>query len=286
MTKLQKISKELEKRGIENRVEFIHKNNQELEALLIYPSNGATPTLYEEFFTKESIEDLADEALELYEEFIKSYTLNNDEISKPEFILRNVYPAVCRKDRNEEMLADAIHSQVGETDLEMYLRVSVPDGSFKLTRNIVESAELTDDELIAAALNNRQYSIRNVAEVMAEQMGIPADTFDPMPMNVLTNDDGWYGAAGICKTDILKAALQKFECNKIFIIPSSIHEVLCIPGNLASADDINQMIREVNDTVVEERDVLSDHAYVFDGKKVRNTSEDFDSEFEIDELFA
>ena len=286
MTKLQKISKELEKRGIENRVEFIHKNNQELEALLIYPSNGATPTLYEEFFTKESTEDLADEALELYEEFIKSYTLNNDEISNPEFILRNVYPAVCRKDRNEEMLADAIHSQVGETDLEMYLRVSVPDGSFKLTRNIVESAELTDDELIAAALNNRQYSIRNVAEVMAEQMGIPADTFDPMPMNVLTNDDGWYGAAGICKTDILKAALQKFECNKIFIIPSSIHEVLCIPGNLASADDINQMIREVNDTVVEERDVLSDHAYVFDGKKVRNTSEDFDSEFEIDELFA
>ena len=286
MTKLQKISKELEKRGIENRVEFIHKNNQELEALLIYPSNGATPTLYEEFFTKESTEDLADEALELYEEFIKSYTLNNDEISNPEFILRNVYPAVCRKDRNEEMLADAIHSQVGETDLEMYLRVSVPDGSFKLTRNIVESAELADDELIAAALNNRQYSIRNVVDVMAEQMGIPAGTFEPLPMNVLTNDDGWHGAAGICKTDMLKKALQKFECNKIFIIPSSVHEVLCIPGNLASAEDINQMIREVNESVVEERDVLSDHAYVFDGEKVRNASEDFDSEFEIDELFA
>ena len=51
----------------------------------------------------------------------------------------------------------------------------------------------------------------------------------------------------------------------MYIIPSSIHEVILVPSvNCDDGESIRQMIREVNDTQVEMEEILSYSLYYYD----------------------
>ena len=63
--------------------------------------------------------------------------------------------------------------------------------------------------------------------------------------------------------------LRRFSavCEKdLIVIPSSIHECILIPASEDMADwgCIAQMVREINDTVVAEKEVLSYHVYKYE----------------------
>jgi hypothetical protein len=50
-----------------------------------------------------------------------------------------------------------------------------------------------------------------------------------------------------------------------YVIPSSIHEVIIVPSeDTYEADDIRNMIREINDTQVKVEEILSYSLYYFD----------------------
>ena len=49
----------------------------------------------------------------------------------------------------------------------------------------------------------------------------------------------------------------------IYIIPSSIHEVILIPAMGWDTKEIDEMIREVNRTQLDPVEILSDHVYVY-----------------------
>ena len=94
-------------------------------------------------------------------------------------------------------------------------------------------------------------------------MGMPADMIpmpeDNDPMKVLTTEKGALGASAILYTKVKE---------NTYMIPSSIHEVLLIDGNSAVANgDLNSMINEVNTTTFAPEEVLSNHAYRYNGKK-------------------
>ena len=53
-----------------------------------------------------------------------------------------------------------------------------------------------------------------------------------------------------------------------FVLPSSIHEVIIVPESASPGySDLNEMIREINQTQVAEEEVLGDHAYYYDCAK-------------------
>jgi hypothetical protein len=61
---------------------------------------------------------------------------------------------------------------------------------------------------------------------------------------------------------------KEHEDKNIYIIPSSVHEVILVPDNGNIDEDmINEMIREVNIQEVDEGDVLSNHVYLYNAKK-------------------
>ena len=65
----------------------------------------------------------------------------------------------------------------------------------------------------------------------------------------------------------MKAA-KKIGTERLCIIPSSVHEVLLMPEEIARCrEDIDEMVREVNSTTVSPDEVLSDHAYYYDASK-------------------
>ena len=66
--------------------------------------------------------------------------------------------------------------------------------------------------------------------------------------------------------DLLKKVSIQIESH-LYIIPSSVHEVLIIPkvGNITS-EELNKMVREVNESDLEREDILSDHVYEYSYK--------------------
>lgn len=80
---------------------------------------------------------------------------------------------------------------------------------------------------------------------------------------VLTNDVKKNGAVGIFRTDILMEVAQRLG-KDLFIIPSSVHEVLLVPDDGKNeAKSLKDMIRKVNDEVVDRADLLSYELYYF-----------------------
>ncbi len=84
-----------------------------------------------------------------------------------------------------------------------------------------------------------------------------------LPLYVLTNDICMDGANRMIDKGFLES-LSEIWKEDIFVIPSSVHEVLLIPvGEKPSEDEMSAIIREVNGTVLAPKEVLSDHVYTY-----------------------
>jgi len=83
-------------------------------------------------------------------------------------------------------------------------------------------------------------------------------------MYVLTNTLKLYGASCIAYKDCLKEFSREHGMKELFIIPSSVHEVILIPDTeMISCGEINGMISQINENEVEATDVLSNHLYKY-----------------------
>lgn len=83
------------------------------------------------------------------------------------------------------------------------------------------------------------------------------------PLHVLTNSAGLNGAACILYPQILKNFAELVK-DDIYILPSSIHEVLLSPvSSSPSVQELNQIVSEVNELDVPAEDRLSNHIYCY-----------------------
>lgn len=84
-----------------------------------------------------------------------------------------------------------------------------------------------------------------------------------LPLYVLTNDIFMDGANRMVDEGFLKS-LSEIWKEDIFVIPSSVNEILLIPvGDQPSEDEMSLMIKEVNGTILKPKEILSDHVYVY-----------------------
>ncbi len=84
---------------------------------------------------------------------------------------------------------------------------------------------------------------------------------------MLTNRQGVNGAAVVLYRDLMKHLSAEHNTN-YFLVPSSIHEVLLMPDSWgASLTELSQMVKEINGEHVHREDILSDHAYFYNGEE-------------------
>lgn len=87
---------------------------------------------------------------------------------------------------------------------------------------------------------------------------------DRMEIFVLTNEKKIFGATTMIYPGVLKEISKKFD-DDLFILPSSIHEVLLIRAdNHLSAEELSDIVIDINEKYVQSQDVLSDHIYYYD----------------------
>lgn len=83
------------------------------------------------------------------------------------------------------------------------------------------------------------------------------------PLHVLTNSAGLHGAACILYPRILKNFAELVK-DDVYILPSSIHEVLLTPvSSSPSVQELNQIVSEINELDVPAEDRLSNHVYCY-----------------------
>ena len=106
-------------------------------------------------------------------------------------------------------------------------------------------------------------SNQNVSEDDLEALDTPYDIF------VCSNRQKMSGASTILYDGLLKDLAVDLDVNEFIIIPSSIHEVLIIPGMNNDTGDYmyyKSLVKEVNNTEVSKEEILSYNIYLYSAK--------------------
>ena len=83
---------------------------------------------------------------------------------------------------------------------------------------------------------------------------------------IATNKSGFQGAAIAAYPEFAEKAAEAIG-GSFYMIPSSVHEFILIKDDgTPKAKDLNKMIKNVNETVLEPRDLLSEQCYHYDAK--------------------
>jgi hypothetical protein len=153
-----------------------------------------------------------------------------------------------------------------------YKSVEMGCGTITISKKHLEHWEISEEELWENVFENapsvEPSKISGMLDILS---GIPtymAGADELSGLYVVTNKGGLLGASVMFYPGVLKGLAKDFESN-LYIIPSSIHEVIIIPENHygIEPDFLNGMIREVNSTTVAEEEVLSDNLYLYDREK-------------------
>lgn len=84
------------------------------------------------------------------------------------------------------------------------------------------------------------------------------------PMYVATNEDKVQGAAVMFYPDFMDQAAKELG-GDVFVLPSSVHEVLILPDDGSmSVDELRDMVTTINATEVSAQDRLADSVYHYD----------------------
>lgn len=126
--------------------------------------------------------------------------------------------------------------------------------------------ELLDEETAEErGLGDADTLFRIAAENTARKFPVdiqkPADS-----MYVLTNTEGVFGATALMYSDGLEQ-ISQMTGGDIYIIPSSIHEVICVPQDAADPEDLKAFLIKANREILEESQLLSNYIYYYDSAK-------------------
>ena len=206
------------------------------------------------------------------------YFLNYEKVSK-----QIVYKLI-NTERNKELLKDIPHVEF--LDLSIVFQCMVSQAGFGMASILIHNAhqklwEVSVEDLYQVAKENTQillgHEIKSMSEVLCgimEEEGTEEsdedymlEMSDSVPMYVLTNKQKVNGAACMLYPDLIRQFSDRIGKN-LFIIPSSVHELLLLPADHKDeASEIRCMIREINDTQVRVEEILSYSLYFYDRQK-------------------
>lgn len=84
---------------------------------------------------------------------------------------------------------------------------------------------------------------------------------------VISNNEFFYGAGAITNLDLIDLIADEYGEN-LFIIPSSVHEIILFDES-AKSEDIKDIVMSINNTEISNIDFLSNNIYQYDRKGKR-----------------
>lgn len=271
--------------GYEVEEALIGKNNGvQLDALVIRTSGmNIAPTLYLKsyFENYEDGETIQDGAMRLAEDFRRALPDEGFDVSFYEdydLVKEGLSYKLISAERNSGLLSDVPHVPFLDLAIVFYYAFEnrgLPDGTILIKNKHMEMWGVSTEQLMRDAGENAPKSLPGVCRDMCSVLeriypGKSEEIFlanEPMlPMYVLSNSRMVNGAAAMLYPDILHNLSETLKSD-LYIIPSSVHEVIVLARNMAGDEkSLREMIHTVNETQLEPQDVLSDSLYFYDRK--------------------
>lgn len=183
-------------------------------------------------------------------------------------------------EKNRGRLSDIVHERYMDLALEVrYLFNADENGiaSAPLSYGMLEKLGMSRAEAFERAKENTPelfpVQFDTLFNILKSKGMIDADMGDMEevmpPVYVLTNSNSMNGAAYIAYEDVIAGFLQKHDIwENVYILPSSIHELLLIPAREGMDVRLLQMIvQEVNRDEVGPEEYLSDNVYRYDTRE-------------------
>lgn len=147
-------------------------------------------------------------------------------------------------------------------------------GVIKINKGMVKIWGIGEGELHQTAMENQKeegYEIKSLGEIVdSMEIALEEEVSGDLglyPMYVLSNQENFYGAAGILDDSLLAEFAEKVKRN-LYLLPASIHEFIIVPDEgKTKVVELNGMVREINESVVGTQEILEDHVYYYDRKK-------------------
>ena len=272
----------------------VNKTNREVDGLNMLDIPGlknATPTLYvndlyEKYEKTGDYEEVARMAAETMEYGIKSFNSQiKEECLDTSKLKDKVFFSLINAEQNRELLNTVPHREF--EDLAIVYRWNIGSDSMGTYTNLVNNdlakkEGLTENDLYNAANKNTKelfpVLVKNMNEVISEIIfgdselsgemeeefkEVMMETQDERSMYVITNESKLFGAASMLYEEPLHELAEKIGSD-LYILPSSIHEVIAVSADFGSPDELAEMVYEINMDQVDISDRLSNQVYCYD----------------------
>lgn len=103
---------------------------------------------------------------------------------------------------------------------------------------------------------------RVVVEENADTGADDGDGIDDVPMHVMTNRAVRYGSSVMLHKGYFRELADRIGSD-LYILPSSIHEVIAVPVTTADSDELRNMVADVNRSEVLPEEVLGCNVYLY-----------------------
>ena len=196
------------------------------------------------------------------------------EIKVSEHIVKkSLFVKLVNTERNRELVEQSISKEF--LDLSAIVRVVLKMDKEGMTSKILskEDAEMlgmTEEEIYAAALKNtlRLFppKLMNLWEYVEQSIGVGLSRReDEVTTYILTNQKEVDGAFYLMSRELVGNIAEMLE-DDLYILPSSVNEVLLIRASEVKdgVDGLKAMVRDVNETIVAEKEILSYSVYHYD----------------------
>lgn len=131
-------------------------------------------------------------------------------------------------------------------------------------------AETLHKDAVENTMKNFPYVFSSLEEVLSGLVGqdqMPEIGEDAMPLYLISNEKRYHGAGiAFCDKRPLEELSKKYGDDDIYILPSSTHEVLCLPAEGVDPAWLEDMVRSVNEEHVATSEILSNNVYRYDAE--------------------
>lgn len=259
-------------------VKVTKNNNTKLEGIGLHAgTNVASPIIYLDNkkgqYTECDIRSIVKVAEKHLKE-IKRFTDKAVEDSRNWRKMKTrIFPKVIHYAKNKDMLMHTPHVRFLDLAVVFFYQTNemfpeLGEGTITVHDGMKQVWDVTEEQLLKYSMRNlRQLKCTcKYLEEVLEGYGVPVGENVKIPLYILTVYNGIYGAAAMLNRTFMEEACEKMGCQKLWIIPSSCHEVLLVPYDFdVVARDLQRMCVEVNGTLDQE-DVLSDSIYLYDNE--------------------
>lgn len=175
----------------------------------------------------------------------------------------NIIYQLVNTEQNEELLKKVPHRAFLDLSIiyKQIINIEKDGGIYSatITNDLAGIRGLTEEQLYDFACTNTEEIL--LPEIKDMNDMVPEEIRNPYPMYVLRNGE-MLGASIIINNSHLEVLADGLDSD-LYILPSSIHEVIAIPvvTDGMSVEEMKEMVRNTNDTVVMPEERLSYSVY-------------------------